>query len=149
MKHFFTGLILFFSIITFGQVKKDPTVTKYIGEQKEFVRLSDLNKVHGSIKPYLNTIKDYMANNEMDINGYWIWTSYVQENSNSIFIPICHYDGFVFKKNLEEKNEEAKKNRKAGDLETVITFNGNASGKDGNMEIDKTTNKVLSFALWQ
>lgn len=32
---------------------------------------------------------------------------------------------------------------------TVIDFNGNASGKDGNFEIDKSTKQVLSYKLWQ
>lgn len=103
MKHFFAGIILLFSVTAFGQVKKVSTITKYIEEQKEFVGLNDLNHVPDSIKPYLNPIKDYMVINEMDINDYWIWNSYVQEDSSSIYFPICHYDGFVLKKDSEEK----------------------------------------------
>ncbi|UTW65124.1 hypothetical protein KFE94_10575 [bacterium SCSIO 12643] len=150
MKHFFTGLTFLILIHNaYGQIEKDSTIINYINDQKEFVGFNNLDELPESIKPYLTTIKDYMANNKMDLNDYWFWTSYVQEDSSSIYIPICHYDGFVFKKDLEEKNIEANKDRKERELITVINFNGNASGKDGNLEIDRSTNKVLSFRLWQ
>ena len=90
-----------------------------------------------------------MNKNKMPLNDYWILTPSVKEDSSSLSIPICHYDGFVFKKELEQKNKDANKDRKEGEPMTVITFVGNASGKDGNLEIDKNTKIVLSFKLWE
>lgn len=55
----------------------------------------------------------------------------------------------VMKNKLDTKNVEANKNRKEGEPVPVVYFNGNASGKDGNLELDKKTKSVLSFRLWQ
>jgi hypothetical protein len=88
-----------------------------------------------------------MNKNKMPLNEYWIWTSNIHEDSNSLSIPICHYDGFLRKKELEQKNKDANKDRKEGEPLEVIVSKGNASGKDGNLEIDKNTKIVLSFTL--
>ena len=150
MRHFFTCLIFLCLVYnTYGQIEKDSTIINYINNQTEFIELNNLDGLPKSIKPYVSAIKDYMAVNKMNLSDYWIWNSYIEEDSDLIFIPICHYHGFVFKKDLEEKNIEANKDRKEGKPLTVIDFNGNASGKDGILEIDKSTNKVLSFRLWQ
>lgn len=73
----------------------------------------------------------------------------IKKDSNLLSIPLCHYDGFVLKKNLEQKIKDANKERKEGDPMTVIVSKGNASGKDGNLLIDKKTKIVLSFKLWE
>ncbi len=133
----------------YGQIERDSTIVNYIENQNEFTGLNDMNGIPDSIRSYFNSVKDYMNKNNMDLADYWIWTSHIQEDSNSISIPICHYSGFVFMKELEEKNKNENKDRKTGEPITVIDFNGNMSGKDGNLEIEKKTKKVLSFGLWQ
>lgn len=149
IRHFIAVFVWLTTISVYGQTEKDSIVIDFIKEQKEFVGLNELGSIPDSIIPYLDSVKDYMKMNKMNPDDYWIWTSYIQEDSNSVFIPLCHYDGFEFKKNLEEQNKEANKDRKEGDLITVIDFNGNASGKDGHLQIEKSTKKVLSFRLWQ
>lgn len=137
------------SISLYGQIERDSTIVNYIEVKSEFVGLNDLNRIPDCIRPYLSSIKEYMNKNLMPLNEYWIWTSYIQEDSNSLSIPICHYDGFVFQKELEQKNKDANKDRKEGELMTVCASVGNASGKDGNLEINKNTKIVLSFTLWE
>ena len=149
IKHLLTILILLISISVHGQLKRDSTVINYIEVQREFVGLNDLNGIPDYIRPYLSSIEEYMNKNKMPLDEYWIWTSYIREDSNSLSIPICHYDGFVVIKELEQKNKDANKDRKEGEPMTVIAFKGNASGKDGNLEIDKNTKIVLSFKLWE
>lgn len=142
-------LILLISISVYGQIERDSTVINYIEAQSEFVGLNDLNRIPQYIRPYINSIEEYMNKNKMHLNEYWIWTSYIQEDSTSLSIPICHYDGFVIQKELEQKNKDANKDRKEGEPLKVIVSKGNASGKDGNLEIDKNTKIVLSFKLWE
>ncbi|MDZ4756890.1 MAG: hypothetical protein SGJ10_01965 [Bacteroidota bacterium] len=48
-----------------------------------------------------------------------------------ILIPIYHYHCFEIEKQIEDKNIEANKNRKEGDLRIQIEINGNNSGMDG------------------
>jgi hypothetical protein len=149
IKHLLTILILLSSISVFGQIEKDSTIINYIKVQSEYVELNDLNRIPDNIRPYLSSVKEYMNKNKMPLNEYWIWTSYIKEDSNSLSIPICHYNGFVFKKELEEKDKKANENKKPGEPLRVTDFVGNASGKDGNLEIDKNTKIVLSFKLWE
>ena len=137
------------SISVYGQIERDSTIINYIEVQSKFVGLNDLNRIPDDIKPYLNSIKEYMNKNKMPFNEYWIWTSYIKNDSNSLSIPICHYDGFVREKELEQKNKDANKDRKEGEPRAIITFVGNASGKDGTLQIDKKTKIVLSFNLWE
>lgn len=149
MKHFFVGFILIFSVCVYAQTEKSPVIIKYINAQEEFVGLNNLDKLPKSVRDYLTAIKDYMVSSKMDLNDYWVWTSYIEEDSNTISIPLCHYDGFVFKRELEEESIEVNKDRKEGEQLIVIDFNGNASGKDGNLRINKFSRKVLSYKLWE
>jgi phage anti-repressor protein len=103
IKHLLTILILLISISGYGQIERDSTIINYIEVQSEFVGLNDLNRIPDYIRPYLSSIKEYMNKNKMPLNEYWIWTSYVQEDSNSLSIPICHYEGFVVKKKFDKK----------------------------------------------
>lgn len=146
---FIVALLLFSSFSSLGQVKKDAKILKYIEAQTNFVNLTDTSQYAESLRPYSAAIIDYFSIHKMDLGDYWIWTSYIEEDAHSIFIPICHYDGFVFKKNLEEQNIALNKERKSTDPITVVDFYGNASTKDGTLEIDKMTYKVLSYKYWQ
>lgn len=149
IKQLSTILILLISLSVYGQIERDSSIINYIEVQSEFIGLNDINRIPDYIRPYLSSIKEYMNKNKMPLNEYWIWTSYIQEDSNSLSIPICHYDGFVFKKELEQKNKDAKKDRKEGEPMKVFAFVGNAGGRDGNLKIDKNTKNVLSFELME
>lgn len=149
MKLLITAILHFSIFFAFGQVKKDAKNLKYIEAQNNFVSLLDTSQLAESLRPYSTAITDYFSIHKMDLGDYWIWTSYIEEDAHSIFIPICHYDGFVFKKNLEEQNIALNKERKSTDPLTVMDFNGNASTKDGTLEIDKMTYKVVSYKYWQ
>jgi hypothetical protein len=149
IKHLLTLLILLISISAYSQIERDSTIINYIEVQSKYVELNDLNRIPDYIRPYLSSIKKYMNKNKMPLNEYWILTSSVKEDSNSLSIPICHYDGFVVRKEYEQKNKDANKDRKEGEPMTIIAFVGNAGGKDGNLEIDKNTKIVLSFKLWE
>lgn len=149
IKHFLTIMIWLMSISVYGQIERDSTIINYIEVQSKFVGLNDLNRIPDDIKPYLNSIKEYMNKNKMPFNEYWIWTSYIKEDSTSLSIPICHYDGFVRQMELELKNKDSDKNRNEGEPIPIFIFVGNASGKDGTLQIDKKTKIVLSFNLWE
>ncbi len=131
----------------FGQ-KKDAEILEYISHKEGLVVLTDSSDLSVSIKPYQGIIMDYLAKNNLNTNDYYVWTSRIQKNNSTLIIPIYHYDGFKFVKELEDQNAAAYKARKEGELITVTDFNGNASGKDGNLEIDLQTKKV-SFAVWE
>lgn len=146
---FIVALLLFSSFSSLGQWQKDAKILKYIEAQNNFVSLLDTSQFAESLRPYSTSINAYFFIHKMDLGDYWIWTSYIEEDAHCIFIPICHYDGFVFKKNLEEQNIALNKERKSTDPITVLDFNGNASTKDGTLEIDKMTHKVLSYKYWQ
>jgi hypothetical protein len=133
----------------FGQIEKDSTIIKYINVQSEFVRLNDLNRIPDNIRPYLSSVYEYMKKNKMPLEEYWIWTSCIKEDSNLLSIPLCHYNGFVAKKELELKNKDANKGRKEGEPMKVTVQVGNLSGKDGNLEIDKKSKIVLRFRLME
>ena len=148
IKHLLTILILIISISVYSQIERDSTIINYIEAQSEFVGLNDLNRIPDSIRPYLSSIKKYMNKNKMPLNEYWILTSSIKEDSNSLSIPICHYDGFVVKKEYEQRNKDANKDRKEGEPKVFAFFGfGNVSGKDGSLEINKNTKIVLSFKL--
>jgi hypothetical protein len=147
IKHLLTALIFLISFTVYGQIEKDSVVVNYIESQSEFIGLNDLSRIPESIKPYIKSIKDYMGKNLMHPDDYWICSSSIQEDSNPISIPIRHYNTFVCVKEVEEKNEEAKKNRQEDGSYLVAVQNGNISGKDGTLEIDKSSKEVLSFKL--
>lgn len=149
LKYLVTIITFLISFSVPGQEEKDSLVIGFIKAKSEYIGLNELHKIPATIKPYIDLVKDYMIQNKMNPDDYWIWTSYIRENSNSIWIPICHYDGFVFEKRLESENKEANKYRNEEAPIVVMDYNGNASGKDGNIEIDKKTETVLSFKLWQ
>ena len=131
----------------FGQ-KKDAEILEYISHQEGLVVLTDLPNLAVSVMPYQEIIKEYLAKNNLTINDYYVWTSQIQKNNSTLTIPIHHYDGFKLRKELEDQNTAAYKARKEGELYMVKDFDGNASGKDGSLEIDLRTKKV-SFSLWQ
>jgi len=141
-------LILLYST-SYGQAKKDSATIQYIQTQAAYISLTDSTIMPGQLIPYSGLILDYLAKHKMNKNDYYIWISYIQEDTNSLFIPICHYDGFVLKKEIEEKNKKAKENNKPGEPLTVIDFVGNASGRDGSLKIDKQLKKVVGFELWE
>ena len=150
LKHLLTILILLISISVYSQIERDSAIINYIDAQSEFVGLNDLNRIPDHIRPYLCSIKKYMNKNKMPLTDYWILTSSVKEDSNSLSIPICHYDRFVLKKEFEQKYKDANKDSKEGEPNVFAFFGfGNSGGKNGNLEIDKNTKIVLSFKLWE
>ena len=148
-KIIFIALSIFLCSNSFGQAKKDSTMIQFIKCQKDFVALSDTANLPKEIQPYYESILDYLSKNNLNKNDYYVWTSFIEYGTDTIFIPIYHYDGFIKKKELEDKDRELNKNRKKDDPIFVTDMNGNATGKDGNLEIDKRTKKVTSFKLWQ
>lgn len=138
---------LFIAFSSLGQTEKVSAVEKYIESKGHFVRLNDPNKIPKSIQPYLESVKTYMAANHLELNQYWVSTIDIKEDSANISIPVYHYDGFERIKELEEEYKEAKKNAKDGVI-TVTDLMGNASGKDGHIEIVKSTKKVFRFSIW-
>ena len=141
-------LILLYSI-SYGQTKKDSAIIQYIQTQAAYISLTDSTNIPGKLIPYYGLILDYMAKHKMNKNDYFIWISSIKDDTNSLTIPFCHYDGFVVKKGIEEKNKKAIKNKKPGEPFTVTAFVGNASGRDGSLEIDKQLKKVVGFGLWE
>ncbi|GEM_PF-1950135 len=129
--------------------EKELPIGNYIDAQNEFIGLRDLNKMSDSIKPFLSSINEFMTLRKMNYNRYWINTTSIIEDSTQMYIPIHHYDGFVFEKELQEKNIRANKDKKEEEPLTITDFVGNASGKDGYLEIDKKTKRVIGFGVWQ
>ncbi len=145
---FLLSSTLFFSNL-FGQVEKDSAIIEFIKTKKDFVLLTDTNFLPQTIIPYYESVANYMSKNKMNMNDYYVWTSYIKNQATSICIPICHYEGFKLLKDLKNKDEEANKNRKKNDPLIITDINGNVSGIDGDLEIDKKTKKVMRFSLWQ
>lgn len=124
-------------------------MVSYIENQKQYVLLTDTAKLPASIKPWYHTISTYLLKGGKQPADYYVWTTYIVNGKETLSIALCHYDGFVLQKTIDEKDAERNKNRKPGEPLTVTDINGNTSGKDGNLEINKTKKQVEGFSLWQ
>ena len=139
-------LILLYST-SYGQTKKDSAIIQYIQTKAAYISLTDSTNIPGKLIPYYGLILDYLAKHNMNKSDYYIWISYIKDDTNSLTIPICHYDGFVIIKGVEEENKKAFENKKPGEPYKVTQMVGNASGRDGSLEIDKQLKKVVGFRL--
>jgi len=70
----------------------------------------------------------------MDITEYYIWVRFIDDSSDMLSIPLCHYNKFIFEMEIEAKN------KKTGIYEQ---YTGNVGGKNGSVEIDKLAGKVI------
>ncbi|MCI5054677.1 MAG: hypothetical protein MRY83_01145, partial [Flavobacteriales bacterium] len=102
-----------------------------------------------------NNIKAFI-DNELEFEGYnvkameyFVDTSNIEYHDLSITIPLYHTEGFIRSVKLQEENNELNKNKGTMNKYTIVKdVNGNMSGFDGHIEIDRSSNKI-QFSVWQ
>ena len=149
-KTIFVGLTIILCLNVFGQDNKlDSAVIEFIKSQKEFVGVVDTINLPAIVKPYYKSILDYLTENKLNKKLYYISVNYIQDKSESISIPLYHFNGFKKQLELENKDKEYNEKRPKGEYPRTTNMVGNASGKDGNLEIEKKTQKIIGFTFWQ
>ncbi len=144
------GMMAFFCSHLFGQTKKDPAVIEYIRSKKYFIPLTDTANLPLMIRPYCDGVFSFMSEHRMDKNDYYVSINHIKNQAVSLSIPIIHYDGFKKLKEEAGNDRDTNKNEIEGQfVYSGSTTTGNLSGKDGTLEIDKNTKRVLSFKIWQ
>jgi hypothetical protein len=146
-KFLLTIIIYLLSIPLYAQTQKDITVINYIKAQKEFVGVTDVNKIPNSIKPYFSSIESYMEQRKWPFGDYWISTSSIRESPNSISVSIYHYNGFVVEKELEERQKKLDMARVGGD--TIVVIRAGTPNGGGILVIDKDEKRVVSYQRYQ
>lgn len=137
---------------------RDSAVLDYIAEQKNYVALTNTQDLPPHIKPYQKIITAYFYRDLLKLherycakhpNGYFIHLDNFsfREDTNFVEISVSHYDGFVEEKIIRDANRTETRRRNDGYI-VVTDINGNRSGCDGAVKIDKKTKKVVSFSLW-
>jgi hypothetical protein len=129
-------------------IKKDTAVLNNIKAQKEYVALTDKAHLPESIMTYYASIVFFFYKNNLDKNNFYVLPNYIKDQDSIIIMEVCHYNGFKFEMELEKENIELNKNRKKDDPVIVKTVNGNMSGFDGYLEIDKATKKIKQYVLY-
>lgn len=127
---------------------KDPEVLAYIAEQGHYLPLDAIANLPYNCVKYYPGIRNYMQVHVMQISDYYLDSEAVQETDSTITIPIYHYNGFVERKSIDEKNKLAASQSAAGENAAFIIVNGNLSGVDGNLDIYKNSGRI-TFGLWQ
>ncbi len=118
----------------------DVNVIQFIKAKGEFVSLADSTELLKYMdQSTFRLLTVYLANNH-----FYISPSHIVDNTETIAIPVFHYNGFVREKELEEKNEKARINGGS-----ILSITGNMSGNDGNVVIDKVHRRVKEFGVWQ
>lgn len=128
---------------------KDSTILLYIQTEEGFIALSDEEKLPILVKSYYPGILEFLYENKMDKNNYYLDTTGIRVDSPTMVIPLYHYNGFIRAKEIEDKNNKAEEDRKNGKPAIFTAICGNLSGMDGCLEIVKRSKMVLGFGLWQ
>ncbi len=121
---------------------KGYTIDELIADKKGYISLLDKPKLPSQIQFYYYMLKEYIIENEMEFDKYYLDTNGIRAESNLLLIPLHHLDGFVADKKLEEKNRELNKNGK-GNLILIRT-----GGGGGTIEIDIYEQRIVGFFMW-
>ena len=125
----------------------DTANTTYIDKER-YTNLSDVNFLPEIIKPYYYYIKSYILFKGMNLNDYWIENSEdIKQDSSYIYLLITHSDTFKIRKQLDNENNEARKNATKGETYPVRAIVGNPSGKDRFIKLEKSTRKIIWASL--
>ena len=123
----------------YGQTLDDSTLKAIMKGNEYLVSLSDSMNFSAEIKPYYKSIINYINETKTNKSDWYLLTPTFQEKKKSILVSIYHVDGFRY---ILEANRIA---HKKGDEVLGSAGIGNASGRDGELEIDKKTKKVIKF----
>lgn len=149
-KIIFLGLTIILSQNLLGQDNKlDSAVIEFIKSKKEFVGVDDTSNLPAIVRSYYKSILNYLTDNKLDKKLYYISINYIQDKSESILVPLYHFAGFKKKLELENKDKDFNAKIWKGEYPRTTNMMGNASGKDGNLEIDKKTKNIIGFTFWQ
>ena len=123
--------------------KIDTANTNYIDKER-YTNLSDVNLLPEIIKPYYYYIKSYILFKSMKLDDCWIENSEnVKQDSSYVYLLITHTETFKILKQLDNENNEARKNAKKGETYPVRAIVGNPSGKDRIIKLEKSTGKII------
>lgn len=114
-------------------IEKETHILNYIENLGNYVAITEYEKLPNLIKQNYSAIVYFCYQNNLDKNNFYIDTSNIRELNLVIGIPISHYSGF-------KKSFQAEQNN------TFIL--GNASGKDGLLEINKLNGRIIAFTYW-
>lgn len=117
----------------------DQFISKYGRDGGVF--LSDEDQLDSIVFIHLPLIKEYLSSKGENPANYIIVKGDEKGiQNNTLNIPLYHVRGFIlsYKRAKESENSDRKR---------IIT--GNASGRDGTLQIDLRTNKVINFLRWQ
>lgn len=141
-------LITFILCACGSSISHDPKIDEFISQTEEYIQLSDSENLPEEIKPYQNQMIEYLGKMDMEPEDCYVWTAYLDSDSEGLKIPVRHYDGFVEEYNFEQERMEMEKNRDTTEEGyTLMTHLGNWSGKDGHFLIDESNGKIITYLM--
>lgn len=155
MKFVLGILFLLVILCQCGQtISHDPEIIEFIESKGEYCKLTNQEKLPDNIKKHYSTVIEFMESHDMEVENYFVWNEYIEENDSILKIPICHYDGFVREYEIEKKINENNKNDTTETNDGSYTFHseikGNSSGgKDGNLILIKKEDRIDQFLIWR
>lgn len=142
MKSTSTKALALFCLFCCCRHQNNTTLDQFIQSKGNYIALDDTEKLNTTIKNCVPNIEKYLTGKNEKLENYYTDTLHMKLENNSIFIALKHIDGFKVLFNSTKENTKQK-----GGALTVVT--GNLSGKDGNIEIDRTSLKIKGFLLYQ
>lgn len=125
-------------------ISLDHKVKNYIDSFGVYIRMNDRQKTHKILGKDHAKILDYMKENGMNKDNYFILDGELalSKDLNYIMIPLRHYES------LKKEMEKGRDMKSAIEQQKVSEL-GNLSGKDGYLILDIKKNKIDRFQLWE
>jgi hypothetical protein len=122
--------------------KRDTSLSAYIAA-KSYISLADRTRLPQSVRKNYGTIMNYLG--KLDVEKAWYTSAEgIHESRSSISIICLNIDGIKLQKELSEREKpiDTAVNGQRIVLQFVNTPDGNPSGKDGVLTLDKQTGRV-------
>ncbi len=156
MKKMTTLLFLFLSTGLFAQDTTDFELKLLMAEHPNYISYKDSSLLPLPVKSSYNMVKEFLATKNENIEDYWVKTDFVIEftsvgnvpygdiEASGLFFPVYHTN--TLKAVLQLKKEDPDKYNKLNNgTNTFYQMVGNASGRDGKIEISST----VTLTVWE
>jgi hypothetical protein len=122
--------------------KRDTSLSAYINA-KSYISLTDRTRLPQSVRKNYGVIMNYLG--KLDAERTWYTSPEgIHESASSISIVCLNIDGIKLQKELSEQKRtiDTAVHGQRIILQLVDNTDGNASGKDGVLTLDKQTGRV-------